>query len=54
MKDLDEEDYCLVHSGLTDTDSAGDFIYHERMHPDTLDELWNIRARDVDADFPHN
>ena len=54
MKDLDEEDYWLVHGGLTDTDSDGDFIYRERMHPDTLDDLWNIRAEDVDADFPQN
>ena len=52
MKDLDEEVYWLVHGRLTDTDSDGDFIYHERMHPDTLDDLWNIRAEDVDADFP--
>ena len=54
VKDLDEEDYWLVHGGLTDTDSDVDFIYHERMHPDTPDDLWNIKAEDVDADFPQN
>ena len=24
------------------------------MHPDTLDELWNIEGEDVDTDFPQN
>lgn len=54
MKDMDEEDYCLVHGSLTDSDSDSDFIYHERMHPDTLDELWNVKAEDVDLDFAQN
>lgn len=54
VKDLDEEYSWLVHGRLTNTDSDGDFIYHKRMHPDTLDDLWNIRAEEVDAAFPQN
>ena len=54
MKDLDEEDYYLVHGSLTESDSDSAFIYHERMPQDTLDEIWNVKAEDVDADFAQN
>ena len=54
MKDLDEEDYYLVHGSLTNSDSDIAFIYHERMPQDTLGEIWNVKAEDVDADFAQN
>ena len=54
IENLEEEDYHLLQGAtLTDSDSdASDFMYHERMRPNVLNEFWDIADEDVDKDFP--
>ena len=54
IENLEEEDYYLLQKDTrneTDEDD-NDFIYHERMQPDFLKEVWDVTDEDVNADFP--
>lgn len=51
INNLEEEDRHLLH-GWDDSDSENEFIYHERMPQDILEEVWDLASEDVETDFP--
>lgn len=54
IENLEEEDFNLLQGHtLIDSDlEDSDFIYHERMRPDVLEEVWDITDEDINKDFP--
>lgn len=54
IESLEEEDGHLVNGDLFDDDSDTDFMYHERIQPEILKEVWNLAGEEVDADFPQD
>ena len=53
INDLEEEDCRLLYS-RDDSDSDNDFIYHERMPHNKLEEVWDLASEDVETDFPQS
>ena len=51
INNLEEEDRHLLH-GWNDSDSENEFIYHERMPQNILEEVWDLAIEDVETDFP--
>ena len=49
IKNLEEEDWHLLNESDSD---ASDFMYHEKMQPDILQEVWDITEEVVNEDFP--
>ena len=49
IKNLEEEDWHLLNESDSD---ASDFIYHEKMRPDVLQEVWDITNEVANEDFP--
>mgnify|MGYP006862610089 CR=1 FL=1 len=52
IKNLEEEeDWHLLNESDSD---ASDFMYHEKMQPDVLQEVWDITEEVVNEDFPQD
>ena len=54
IENLEEEDYDLLegHTLIDSDPEDNDFIYHERMRPDVLEEVLDITDEYINKDFP--